>query len=55
MERNNTEWLDAYNRKDAKALGAMYEADAVLVGLTNDPIRGADEIEWYLGQERGQV
>jgi len=47
MERNNTEWLDAYNRKDAKALGKMYKANAVLIGLTNEPIRGADQIEAY--------
>lgn len=47
MRTNNSKWLAAYNAKDANALGMMYDDDALLVGLTVEPIRGAKEIQAY--------
>ena len=47
MKANNAGWLAAYNRKDAEALGKMYDEDALLVGLTIEPIRGAKNIEAF--------
>ena len=47
MKANNAEWLAAYNAKDAAALGKMYDEDALLVGVSNEPIRGAKDIEAF--------
>jgi uncharacterized protein (TIGR02246 family) len=47
MEANNAKWLQAYNAQDAKALGAMYAEDALLIAAGAQPIRGAKDIEAY--------
>jgi uncharacterized protein (TIGR02246 family) len=47
MRANNAEWLAAYNAKNAEALGKMYDDDALLVGLTVQPIRGAKDIQAF--------
>jgi ketosteroid isomerase-like protein len=47
MKANNAEWLAAYNAKDAEALGKMYDDGALLVGVSNEPIRGAKDIEAF--------
>jgi uncharacterized protein (TIGR02246 family) len=47
MQTSNAEWLAAYNAKDAEALGKMYDDDALLVGVTVEPIRGAKDIQAY--------
>jgi ketosteroid isomerase-like protein len=50
MKANNAEWIAAFNNKDAQALGKMYDKNALLLGLTNIPIRGAQAIQAFWAQ-----
>ena len=50
MEANNAKLAPGLQRWDAKALGAMYAEDALLIAAGAQPIRGAKDIEAYGGQ-----
>lgn len=38
-------WVDAFNRGDAAALGAMYAPDAVNHQVAEDPVEGRERIQ----------
>lgn len=39
-------WIDAFNRKDAKGLVALYAPDAVFFGTTSPVLRDSPELVW---------
>src|ERR1700756_62941 len=50
-QRLDDKWLEAFNKKDAAALTALYTADAVLLPQGIDhPIIGADNIHKFMDQ-----
>lgn len=44
-------WVEAFNRADAKALGAMYLEDAVNHQVANEPVAGREAIEAMFARE----
>jgi uncharacterized protein (TIGR02246 family) len=50
-QRLDDKWLEAFNKKDAAALTALYTADAVLLPQGIDqPIIGTDNIRKFMDQ-----
>jgi uncharacterized protein (TIGR02246 family) len=50
-QRLNDKWLEAFNKKDAAALTALYTADAALLPQGIDqPIIGTDNIRKFMDQ-----
>lgn len=45
------QWIDAFNRADVKALGALYARDAVNHQVANDPVTGKAAIVEMFTQE----
>lgn len=50
IQARETAWSAAYNANDASALGAFYEADAVLIAPGMTPVTGRAMIEETLSQ-----
>lgn len=44
-------WVDAFNRADPRALGAMYHDDAINHQVANEPIEGRSAIEAMFARE----
>ena len=50
-QRVGEKWIEAFNKKDAAALTALYTADAVLLPQgTDQPIIGADNIRKFMDE-----
>jgi uncharacterized protein (TIGR02246 family) len=50
-QRLDDKWIEAFNKKDAAALAALYTADAVLLPQgQGQPIVGADNIRQFMDQ-----
>ena len=55
IEQANARFTDAFNRGDAQALAAMYDADAVVLAPNAPPMRGRQNIEalWSGAKQQG--
>jgi uncharacterized protein (TIGR02246 family) len=46
VEAATAEWIGAFNRKDAKAIVALYAPDAVFFGTSSPVLRDKPELVW---------
>ena len=49
------QWIDAFNKKDAEALGALYHTNAVNHQVANEPVNGSDNIRAMFEAEFAQA